>query len=170
MIQQTTIFLDTRQLTALFILKHHERMQDGILRLRALDDEGEAIDLPILKEWKAARTILNRFRAGTAAFFDGETTDLGKAWIESLPPVTGTPWQIEDDDYAQSIIRTRTCLIGVPGGYSMSGDAKLLMSTGCVNVIEHRDLCSEINPSQYSRVHLIVDVKRPAASIDEPEE
>lgn len=164
MIRPTGVFLDTRQLTALFVVKYHERMNDGVLQLRDLGDDGEAKDLPIVKEWKAARAILNRFRSSSAAFFNGQATELGKAWIESLPPMCGTPWSVEDDDYAQSVFRTRTALISVPNGYSYCGDERVLMGPGVVNAIEHRMLCSEVNPSQFSRVHLIVDVKRP----DEP--
>lgn len=161
MIRSTGVFFDTRRLTAMFVVKYQERMKEGILQLRDLDEEGECHDLPIVKEWKAARAILSQYRSATPAFFSGQTAELGKAWIESIPAMVGSPWLVEDDDYAQSVVRTRCSLISVPNGYSYSGDDKVLLGVGVVNFIEHRSLCSETNPSQFSRIHLIVDVKRP---------
>lgn len=161
MIRSTGVFLDTRQLTARFVVTYEKRMLNGLLKLRDLDEEGEPYDLPILAEWNSARAFLSRFKSAAAQFLGGQKAVLGKAWLESLPGMHGTPWTLEEDDYAQSVVRTRTALISVPEGWSHSGLDKILMMPGVVNVIEHRTLHSEQNLSSYSRLHLIVDVQRP---------
>jgi hypothetical protein len=155
-------FLDTRQLTALYVLKHEKAAENGVLRLRDFkDDETDPTDLPILREWKSARAVLARVRSAAAPFFEGRPPTLGRAWIETVPPMAGTPWAAEQDDYAEAHHRTRTCLIPCPGAMSYSGQASANLLVGIVNLIDHRQLCSEVNMGEHSRVHLIVDVKAP---------
>lgn len=167
MIRSTGVFLDTRHLTAMFVVKYGDRMQDGLLHLRDIGDDGEAADMPILKEWKSARGFLARFKAASAPLLNGQAAVFGKVWIESLPGQFGTPWTREEDDYAQSVIRTRTALIVTPDCYSFSGLDRVQLGVGVVNIVEHRILCSETNPAPHSRVHLIVDVKRPDPDAEE---
>lgn len=155
------VFLDTSAVMARYVLKYRDQANDGILRLRDLDDEGEAQDLPILKEWRSAKALLTRFKGTATEMLKGEPVVLGKAWIETLPGNHGTPWTIEEDEYAQAHIRTRTCLVPVPQAYTMSGEEKVSIGVGMVNVVEHRILHCEVNFSPYPRVHLIVDVRRP---------
>lgn len=165
MIRPTGVFMDTAQFTAYFVLKYRSQMQSGILDLRAIRD-AEPEDMPILKEWKTARALLLRYASAAAAIFDGRRATLGRVWIETLPGFSATPWMIEEDDYAQTHVRTRTCLLPAPDAYSLSGLDRLLMVPGSVNVIEHRVLHSEINLSSYPRTHLIVDVKRPDDAVE----
>lgn len=157
------VFLDTAAFTAMWTVKYHERAQDGLLKLRDIGDDGEAKDLPILKEWKSARALLARFKGAAASLMPGQPIHLGKAWLELLPGLHGTPWDREDDDYAQAHIRTRTCLIPAPDCYTHSGSERLVLGVGIVNVIEHRLMCSEVNLSTFPRLHLLVDVRRPEA-------
>ena len=160
MIRSTGVFLDTSAFTAMLVVKYRDRMEGGTLFLRdAFGDEIE--DKPLLKEWKSARALLARFKTSAASLLEGKPATLGKAWIETLPGNHGTPWTLEEDDYAQAHIRTRTCLIPAPDAYSMSGLDRVLLGVGVVNVIEHRLLHSEINLSTHPRTHLIVDVRRP---------
>lgn len=154
-------FLDTRQVAARFVLKYERQLDNGVLKLRDLDDEGEAVDLPILAEWGSASSLLKRIKTGAYALLEGKPAVLGKAWIESLPGGHGTPWLAETDEYAQAHIRTRTCLVPVPDSFSFSGTDRVALGIGIVNVIEHRIPHSEVNLSAYSRVHLVVDIKRP---------
>lgn len=155
-------FLDTSGFTGMFTVKYRERMRDGILPLRSIPEgDDEAQDLPIMKEWKTARALLTRIKAGAAPLLDGQPATLGKAWVETLPGNCGTPWTIEEDDYAQGHIRTRTCLIPTPENYTMSGLDRVTLGVGILNIVEHRILHSEINLGAFPRVHLIVDVRRP---------
>lgn len=162
MIQPIT-FLDTRQVSARFTVKYEKILQAGILKLRDVGEDGEVEDLPILKEWLSAKALLNRIRAGAAEATKDKTLVLGKAWIEQLPGGHGTPWSLDEDDYAQNHIRTRTCLIPAPDCYTYSGTQALILGVGVVNIVEHRVLNSETNMSVYPRVHLIVDISRPQA-------
>lgn len=150
----------------MFIVKYRERMQDGILYLRDLGEDGEAVDKPILKEWKSARALLQRFKAASSPLLDGTPAELGKVWIETLPGCYGTPWTLFEDDYAQAHIRTRICLVAAPDAYSCSGLDRILLSPGIVNIVEHRVLHSEINLSVYPRTHLIIDFKRPETDVE----
>ena len=160
-------YLDTSVFTAMYVMKHAKLVDNGILRLRDFkDDEPEATDLPILREWKSARALLARIRASAAPFFDGQVPSLGRAWVEVLPPLSGTPWSMESDDYADAHRRTRTCLIPNPGAISYSGGAGANLLVGMVNLVDHRALCSEINSGEHPRVHLIVDVKVPVDDAD----
>lgn len=156
-------FLDTSQMTALFVAKRdiRDQVREGILQLRELGDDLAAQDLPILKDWKSARALLSRLRASAAPHFGGRTPELGRAWIEVLPPLSGTPWTAEEGDYADTVRRTRTCLIPCPGAASHSGMASATLNVGYVHLVEHRALCSEVNFSEHTRVHLIVDVVIP---------
>lgn len=157
-------FIDTSQFTAMFLLGKTQkaRTEDGILRLRDLKDgEVDASDLPIMKEWGSARALLSRLRAAAASFFDGKTPELGRAWVEVLPPGIGTPWESETGDYADQHVRTRTCLVPGSGAISYSGASYASLSVGVVNQIDHRSLCSEVNLGDYARVHLVVDVRVP---------
>lgn len=156
-------FIELSAFTAHYIVKYKERMAEGVLPLRDVDALGDAYDMPVLKEWKSARAVLARIQSGAAPFLGGKTPELGKAWIEMLPGGHGTPWRQDEDDYAQSVIRTRTCMIPTHDAYTYSGNFRELLNAGVLNVIEHRILHSETNFSAYPRVHLIVDVKRPDA-------
>ena len=159
------VFLDTSTLAAYFRVKYSERMHEGILMLRDTGEDGEVVDRPILKEWKSARAFLSRFKSAAQPFLENQPVVLGKVWIETLPGPAGTPWNLFEDDYHQTHIRTRTCLIPTPDNYTMSGVERVSLGVGMVNLVEHRILHSELNLSVYPRVHLIVDVRRP-----EPEE
>ncbi len=156
-------FIELSAFTAHYIVKYRERMADGILTLRATDALGDAHDLPILKEWKSGRAVLARIQSGAAPFLGGKTPELGRAWIEMLPGGHGQPWLQEEDEYAQTVIRTRTCMVPTHDAYSYSGNFRELLNVGVLNVIEHRILHSETNFSAYPRVHLIVDIKKPDA-------
>lgn len=165
-IVSTGVFLQTADFAAFFQVRYKKQLNEGLLYLRDIpEDSDTAHDCPILGEWKTAQALLKRFRAAGAAFLGGEPAKLGKVWIEQLPGDSATPWRKEEDDYAQAHIRTRTCIIPAMDCYSFSGVQGLILSTGIVNVIEHRILNCEINLSAYPRVHLIVDVQRP----EEPE-
>lgn len=155
-------FLDTSAFTAMYVVKHKDKLVDGILDLRSIKgDDVDASDLPILKEWKGARALLARLRAGAAPFLGNVTPNLGRAWIEVLPPFSGTQWSLEEGDYAADHLRTRTCLIPSPGAVSHCGAVAANLLVGTVNVIDHRQLCCEVNHGEHARVHLIVDVKVP---------
>ena len=164
MIRNTGVFLQTADFTAFFQVKFRKEMADGILRLRS-----ETSDLPILREWRSAKALLARYRAAAAVFSDGVQPDLGQVWIEQLPGMHGTPWLLEEDDYAQAHIRTRIALIQSPDAWTFSGLQSAILAVGMVNEIDHRSLCSEINLSAYPRTHLIVDVKKPEPDADEDE-
>lgn len=170
MIQNTGIFIDTATFTAGFVLKMRERMKDGLLFLRDIPrDEplADPVDLPILKEWGAARLLLKRMKLDVARVLKVSPAELGKVWIETLPGEHGTPWTIEEDDYAQAHVRTRTALIVAPNAFTMSGLHRELLGVGVVNLVEHRILHSEINLSIHPRTHLIIDVRRPEAAVEE---
>ena len=160
-------FLDTSMFTAMYVSKHKERADNGVLQLRDFKDgEADAVDLPILREWKSGRAILSRVRNAAAAFLDGRVPELGRAWIEIVPPMAGTPWNTESGDYADVHHRTRTCMIGGPGAMSYCGQVSANLLPGIVNFVDLRALSSETNTGEYPRVHLVVDVKIPT---DDPE-
>lgn len=164
---QPTGFLDTSAFTAMFIVKYKDRLEGNVLPLRSVrDGDADPSDLPILKEWKTARALLSRIRTGAAPSFGGITPTLGRAWVEVLPPHTGTPWEREVGEDADAYVRIRTCLVPCPLAYSYSGTAAGVLSVGVANIVEHRALCSEANFGDHARIHLVVDVMRP----DAPEE
>lgn len=155
-------FLDTSMFTARYLMKYRDKAVNGILDLRAVQgDDIDPTDCPILKEWNSARALLSRLRAAAAPFFEGVAPTLGRAWIEALPPLAGTPWEACSGDYAEQHVRTRTCLVPAPGALSHSGQVSAGLNVGLVNLINHRDLCSEVNHGEHARIHLIVDVKVP---------
>lgn len=144
----------------MFVVKYRDRMRDGLLHLRDLGDDGDAHDLPILKEWKSARALLQRFKTAAAPLLNGQPAEFGKVWIETLPGMSATPWEIHEDEYAQAHIRTRTVLIVTPENYTHSGLERISLGVGVVNLVEHRTLHCETNFGTHPRTHLIVDVKR----------
>ena len=152
-------FIDTTTFSAMFHMKHRERMKDGVLPLRGIYDDVDPVDALILKEWKSARALLQRIRNKAAETLKADT-HLGKAFIETLPPHTGLPWTLEEQEYASRFARLRICLASAPGCWSFSGSANAQLAVGIVNLIENRQLCSEVNFSEYPRTHLVVDVRR----------
>ena len=159
-------FLDTSSMTARWVLKYREKAQDGILKLRDLNDEGEYADLPILAEWRSAKAVLSKVRAGAAPHFGGVAPVLGRAYIEALPPTSGIAWVAEHGDAVDAFLRTRTCLIPSPGAVTHCGSVSASLLVGIVNVIDMKQLCSEVNHGEHTRVHLVVDVKIPDVEAD----
>ena len=158
-------FIDTSTFTSMFVVKYKERMKDGLLWLRGSPDTVVEIDdASIMKEWKSARALLQRIKNKVA-----ETTkapaELGRAWIETLEPHSGTPWSMDPDEHTASFVRFRICLLGAPGCWSFSGNQNAQLAVGVVNLIENRVICSEANFSDYPRTHLIVEVSRPDAGV-----
>ncbi len=149
-------FVELSRFTAAFVVQYRQNAVDNILQLRSPDE-----DFPLLKEWKSARAVLTRIQAGAAPLLGGKPVKLGRVWIETLDGGRGTPWAQEEDEYAQSHIRTRTCMIPTHDAYSYSGNFRELLNVGVINFIEHRILHSEVNFSPYPRTHLIVDIKKP---------
>lgn len=157
-------FLDTSLFTATYLTRHRDKVENGILKLRDFaEDSEEVVDLPIVKDWKNAKSILARLRNGAAPFFAGAAPGLGRAWLEVLPPLSGMPWAAETGDYAENHVRTRTCLVPSPGAVSLAGGASVTLLVGAVTRYDMRLLASEVNFGEHARVHLIVDVKRPDA-------
>jgi hypothetical protein len=154
-------FLETAQATARWAIKYHQQAVDGVLRLRWEDDDGEVADLPILQEWRSAKGLLSRIRNGAAQVFQGAPASLGRAWIEVLPPLSGTPWGCDGGDYADAHLRTRVCLIPSPGAVSLAGGASAALPVGWLHAYDPRLLASEVNFGEHARVHLVVDVRRP---------
>ena len=153
-------FIDTAAFSSWFHVKHREKMTDGILNLRTIKpDDVDYSETPLVREWKSARAILLRIRNRAAETLKGPT-DLGKAFIETLPPHTGSPWTREDQDYAAQYARLRICLFSAPGCWTFSGMTQAQLSVGVVNLVENRQLCSELNLSDHPRTHLVVDVRR----------
>lgn len=159
-------FVDTSTFTAMYVLKHRERVVNGVLMLRDVKEgDADPSDLPILKEWKSARGLLTRLKTQAAAFFNGVTPDLGRAWIEVVPGGFGTPWSSDAGDYAEGHVRTRTCLIPSAAAISFSGGQSAALAVGVVNRVDHQALCSEVNHGDTARVHLIVDFKIPVDDV-----
>lgn len=154
-------FLDTANFTATYITRHRDKVENGVLALRVLQGE-DVVDAAILKEWKSAKALLSRLRNAAAPFFAGQTPDLGKAWLEVLPPRSGTPWGSADEAYGGAHARTRTCLIPSPGGVSFADGASATLQVGWLHAHDPRALASEVNfDPVHARVHLIVDIRRP---------
>lgn len=154
-------FLETTQMTARWALKYHKDAVDGVLKLRDEDDTGEIVDLPLLAEWRSAKALLSRVRAGAAPLLGGSATSLGRSWLEVLPPLSGTPWRAEAGEYAEAYIRARICLVPCPQAVSYAGGAQAVLSPGFVMAHDPRLLASEVNYGEHARVHLVVDVRRP---------
>lgn len=152
-------FLDTSMFTARYLITYAKQAKDGILDLRIADDDGDIVNAPVLKEWNSGRALLSRIRSRAAPFFGNRTPQLGLAWIESLDPLSGTPWRAEPE--SEGLARLRTCLVPSPGAISHSGQQSALLSVGLVNLIDHRALCCEVNHGENARVHLVVDVRIP---------
>lgn len=162
-------FIDASLFIGQYICKYKQYLENGVLELRGADDTdvfAPIVDRPILQEWKAARSLLARYRGHAKTILKNDFLDLGKAWIEMLPGGHGTPWMSFEDDYAQAHIRTRMCMVPAPDAYTYSGGFREILAVGVVNVVEHRILHSETNFSAYPRVHLVVDVERLRADQD----
>lgn len=156
-------FIDTSAFTAMFVVKYKERMKDGVLWLRGGPDTLVAAeDAPILKEWKSARALLQRIRNKAA---ETSPAELGRAWIETLDPHSGTPWSMEPDEHTAAFARLRVCLLTAPGCWSFSGSVNAQLAVGVVNLVENRVISSEANFSDHPRTHLIVEVSRPDAGV-----
>jgi hypothetical protein len=163
---QQIAFLDTAMVGARWTMKYKEQAEAGVLKLRDFGEDGKLADLPVLEEWRSAKALLARYRATAAPLFNGTAPELGKVWIEYLPPFSATPWIAESGDYAQAFLRTRTCLIPSPIAFTHAGQTYANLPTGLVTAYDMRLLCSEVNHAEHPRTHLVVDVQIPPPDAD----
>lgn len=121
------------------------------------------INYPIMTEWKTSKSLLTRVAAAAATFNKGETPDLGKAMIVKLEPGGVVDWHIDEGAYAEAHLRLHLCLVPSPGAYLYSGGEQCTPPVGQLTFVNNRVLHGAVNFGPVSRVHLIVDVRKPDA-------
>ena len=124
-------------------------------------EDGEMVDYPIMKEWKAARIILKKIREGAAPLLGGKVAVLGKAMVVSLKAGGHVDWHVDEGEYAEAYLRTHTCLVPSPAAWLYSGGEAQAINVGWLHFFNNRVKHSAINMGAVARVHLIVDVRRP---------
>lgn len=156
-------FLDTSRFTAAFVLKHRVAMTPLTESLDTLPLRKGDEDLPILAEWKSAKALLTRIRTAAAPYFDNQTPDLGDAAVMSMRPGGALDWSVEEGEYAESHRLLHLCLIPAPGLWVYSNGEAAVLPVGQLTFVNRRALHSVVNFGEHTGVHLVVDVKAPAA-------
>ena len=87
--------------------------------------------------------------------------EVGRAWIDTLPPETCSPWTIQSDPYAEEHVRLRICLVPGIDCFTCVGAERTILGVGVVNLVDHTKLSCEMNLGQHSRTHLVVDLRKP---------
>lgn len=154
-------FVDTAFFTAALIGKYRDKLAGGLLPLRARDGEGEAADLPILKDWKSGKALLTRLRSQLAMFNQGKPVRLGEAALEQLDTGASTEWCEDEDEYSLAVFRLRISLVPSAGDWLYCNGAQISPAVGHIINYDHTKLHSAVNFGPCRRIHLIVDVMRP---------
>lgn len=155
-------FLDLSTFTATYVRSYKEELKDDAsyagaqtVHLRSAD-----ADLPVLKEWRSARALLQRLRNEAAPFLGGKPAVLGRAFIVSLKPQAFTDWQRHEDAYSLEHMRLIVPMIPSPGYTVFSGGVGLNPPVGQVTFVDVQNLHSEINLGLCACANLVVDVRR----------
>jgi hypothetical protein len=160
---QPLVFVETDAFQATFTAKYRSLLSADLNGMDTLTLRTEAEDMPVLKEWKSARTLLSKIRNGAAAFLDGVVPELGYVELRRLKPHTATPWTIEG---REDIHRIHLCIVPSPAAYVYCGGQMAILPVGMINLVNHRALCSEANFGDFPRTHLVVDLKVPTDAED----
>lgn len=113
------------------------------------------VDYPILKNWKSAKSVLERVRKAV------NNRPLGKVMIVQLRPAASVAWHVDNGPYYDAYHRLHLPLVTNPGAQMFSGLAALHIPVGHLIHIDNRVLHSAINVGQHPRIHMIIDVKKP---------
>jgi hypothetical protein len=150
-------FVDTSAFTAILLTRHRTLLAQRRLSLRENEE-----DLEILKDWKSAKALFARLKKVAEPHLSGDPAVIVNVHVEVLPADVGTEWAASDD----RVWRTRTCLVVSPGGVTYVGPEGAVLPVGQATVIDHTQLCSDVNTGPCTRVHLVVDFLR---VVDEPD-
>lgn len=184
-------FIDVSHMAGALVLKHasrfgederrqkapgspHHDTQSIILRAPILDDADrsasdlktlwqadiEHADWPLLQDWPSARAVLRQIaeshlrRSRCQAAF-------GKIMVVSLKAGGYVDWHIDEGPYAEAHDRFHLCLVPSPGARIFAGGEAAILPYGQLTWINNRTLHSAINLGPCSRIHLIVDIRKP---------
>ena len=126
-------------------------------------EDGEMVDYPIMKEWKAARITMLKIRNAAAGLNGGKPVQIGKAMVVSLKVGGHVDWHTDEGEYAEAHLRLHVCLVPSPGAWLYSGGEAANIPVGQLTFFQNRVLHSAINTGPCARHHLIVDCRRPDA-------
>ena len=120
----------------------------------------EQVDYPILTEFKSARSLLLKIKAALVPF--SPKPEFGKAMLVSLRPGGIVDWHTDEGAYAEQHERFHLCLVPSAGALCIYGTEPVSMAVGMLNWVNNRVPHTAINLGTNSRIHLVVDVRKPA--------
>lgn len=145
-------FLDTWAFSATLFAKYKDRFvgdhhSASLIPLRSAEGP-----LPILAEWKTAKSLLSRARVALAPFFGGETPELGEAALVRLAPGGHIEWGSEPAGHSFQLP-----IIPSPGAWVYSGGEGQVLPVGQLTFVNRRVLYSAINLGDHPVIHLVFD-------------
>lgn len=123
-------------------------------------DDVEQINYPLLDEWKPAKNLLLRLRNAVAPLNGGKPGKLGKVMIASLKSGGHVDWHRDEGAYAAAHQRFHVGIVPSYDSFLLSGGQMLQVMVGQLVYFNNHIRHSAINDGEFSRVHLIADIRR----------
>jgi hypothetical protein len=150
-------FVDTAQCTASFVTKFKSQVvrAEGDFGKIPLWADGAA--LPILDEWKSARTVLSMIRSATAPLLDGKPAALNSADIYLLNPRQRIDWREGESDGLWAWLP----LLPSPSVMLFSGIEAHNPPVGQLTAVNRTQPFAAINIGIVKAVWLVIDARKP---------
>ncbi len=154
---QAIAFLDSWAFSATLFAKYKDRFAGSHHSADFIPLRSSESALPILAEWKTAKTLLSRLRVAAAPLVGGKTAELGQAALVRLKPGGHIEWGCDETDY----LALHLAVVPSPGAWVYSGGESAVLPVGQLTFVNHRVLYSAVNFGDHPVIHLVVDVREP---------
>jgi hypothetical protein len=114
--------------------------------------------LPILSEWKSAKSLLSRVANAAAPLFGNQTPDLGAADLLRIRAGGVVPWAVREPTGWLSLA---LCIIPAPGAWLYAGGEAAVLPVGQLTLINRQALNSAVNLSNHPSITLVLDARTP---------
>ena len=111
------------------------------------------------KKWPQIHNLLGRMLRDAKARVAGDV-ELGSIYLEMLDPGAALPWQTLTGAYIERFSRFHMALRTNPAAMMFSGNETFSPALGWLTAVNARVRCSASNDGAWSRIHLVVDVRK----------
>lgn len=158
---QPVAFVDTWAFASTLYAKYKDRFGGDHHSMDLLPLRSAEGALPILSEWKTAKSLLARIRAAASPLTGGKTADIGASALVRLRPGGFIEWRRDETDY----VAVHLAIVPSPGAWVYAGGECSVLPVGQLTFVNHRVLYSAANFGEHPVIHLIAEVREPDADV-----
>lgn len=152
-------FVDTWAFASILHNRFKDRFSGGGEGYDTLDLRSEAGGLPILAEWKTAKSLISRVALAAAPLFGGETPLLGECFLLRMKGGGSLPWSVRESDAGW--LTLALAIVPAPGSWFYAGGESAVLPPGQLTYLNRGVLHSAVNFSQHSSITMVLDVCKP---------